>query len=356
MSADIFDGSFAFSIKTHSEIEEISLEKIKLFVQCVLDHVFGSGHKTTIEDFKERLNFACPYCLDSSKDVFKKRGNLFYKNMMFKCFNCGTRESLYAFLKDYQTHCNIDDETLYVLKTYQTSINVQRKRELNFFDKELLKTVAFSRDDLKATFGFIDIKGTEGEKFLNARYQKQLDNFLYYPKTKSIVILNCIDDIILGYQLRSLKQKRYFTYKLSKIYEEANRQVTDSITKMDDISTIFNILQLDFNRPVTVFEGPMDSFLYGNSIAISGAHNILEFEIENMRFWFDNDDTGKRLAMANLKEGHEVFLWKKYLRDMDINTQVKDLNDLVIYSKKNDKLLLPFDRYFSNNKLNMYYV
>jgi len=359
MDSDLFDINFTFSLENLNKNREVlSLDKIKTHIQCVLDQTFVNPNKRKIEDFNSRFNFACPYCGDSTTDSFKKRGNLYFKNMSYKCFNCGIKMSLYSFIKEYKDKCNLNDVDLYAIRNFQSDVdfrNISTVR-LNFLDLDDIRKYSLTKEKLKEYLGFTEINNTNCETFLLNRYQNNNNNFLYQPKTNSLVILNGIDDIIIGYQIRPLKQKKYFTYKLSTIYKECDLDINDSVSKLDNISSIFNILNINFDRNVTVFEGPMDSFLYDNSIALSGAHNVLDFEIENMQYWFDNDETGKKKAISKIKEGNKIFLWKKYLNDNSIMEHIKDLNDLIIYSKNNGIKLLPFDNYFSNNKLNIIHV
>lgn len=347
---------FSFSLSdTFKEKENLTLQKIKIHLQCILDHCFINSNKRKIEEFSSRYNFACPYCGDSTTDNFKKRGNLYFKNMNYKCFNCGVRISLYNLISEYKQYCNLNDEDLYVFKNYQIDIDSHNitNTKINFFDMKHIEKYSFSKEKLKKIFGFIDINNTNAEIFLKNRYHKNFENFLYQPKGNSLIILNAINDIIIGYQIRPLKHKQYYTYKLSTIYSKCGMEINEDVNKLDNISSIFNILNINFDRPLTVFEGPMDCFLYNNSIALAGAHNVLNFEVENMQYWFDNDETGKKKAIDKMKEGSKIFLWRKYLNAVYIDEKIKDLNDLIIYSKLNNIKLIPFDDYFSNDKLNM---
>ena len=47
-----------------------------------------SNEKRRLLESKERLNFACPYCGDSTDSPRKKRGNLYWNNLHFHCYNC----------------------------------------------------------------------------------------------------------------------------------------------------------------------------------------------------------------------------------------------------------------------------
>lgn len=115
----------------------------------------------------------------------------------------------------------------------------------------------------------------------------------------------------------------------------------------------FNILLVNYNLPVTVLEGPMDSFLIKNAIAICGANKHIDMLFKH-RFMFDDDDTGRKNAIKLLESGHEVFLWQKFKRDMNLPYRKKwDMNDVVLYYSAANKKLPSLDPYFSADILDL---
>ena len=121
---------------------------------------------------------------------------------------------------------------------------------------------------------------------------------------------------------------------------------------------IFNIFMIDVNYIVTIFEGPFDAFLFRNSIALSGVHKQLPVNIDQCRFFLDNDETGKKVAMQKIKDDESVFLWKKFLQEKEIKKDIKDLNELVCYYYKHDMEFKYFEleKYFSSSRLDIIYV
>ena len=75
-------------------------EYIKGLVQKILSKEFANVNKRKIVDYVDRFNIACPYCGDS-KNVYKKRGNLYLNRLMFVCFNCDKRTNLDRMCKDF---------------------------------------------------------------------------------------------------------------------------------------------------------------------------------------------------------------------------------------------------------------
>jgi hypothetical protein len=95
---------------------------------------------------------------------------------------------------------------------------------------------------------------------------------------------------------------------------------------------VFNIGTISFNDQITIFEGPMDSWLWPNSVALCSVENKFPFEVENIQYWYDWDNAGRHKHSELLSEGKKVFNWKKFLLDHELPINKKwDLNDLVNY-------------------------
>jgi hypothetical protein len=206
--------------------------------------------------------------------------------------------------------------------------------------------------------------------------------FAYKESTKELYILNLNqNDRVIGYQIRQLdsksKKPRYLTRSLSKIYYEmfgkdlngvverllgemSNGQVyieqedgiENIVANIDKLSGLFNVMNVDMRKPLTIVEGPIDSLGIDNCIALQGATKMNNYfdDIEDVRYLFDNDDVGKKHSITKLKEHKNVFLWDKYLKLIKSYDKVKDINDLMRLDKfKNDV----FDKCFSNNELDI---
>ena len=177
-----------------------------------------------------------------------------------------------------------------------------------------------------------------------------------------IVILNRSGDKLIGMQLRNLKpEKARRIYKFITFQELYNMRYPEE--QLDEIeavsynklSAVFNIMNVDFESPVYVFEGYLDSLFFPNSIALVGLDtDISMFSDENvdMKFVLDNDDAGQRKAKKMIDQNHSVLLWKKLIRDLSkgkgvkfehyLHENAKDINGLVeafddpnIYGTKN---------------------
>ena len=72
---------------------KLDMNYIESKIQNILNREFKDiPQKRVIKRFPtnsnpDRLNFACPICGDSERTLSKKRGNLYFKNMQYICFN-----------------------------------------------------------------------------------------------------------------------------------------------------------------------------------------------------------------------------------------------------------------------------
>ena len=346
-------------------------EKIKVLLKEVVVKSHSSHSKHMIKDMSDRLNLACPYCGDSSRDDSAKRGNLFWSTLQYHCFNCEHHTNIYYLLKDFgiQLPDKMDAITLIdYVKSRKLKVNTSEKFAPFVYEKILELSVEVE-DFSKATGAKpIQIGDWIWFKLKERLLHKKLDNFLFNPKDKRLWILNkSLDGRIIGAQCRRMQGNgsRYLTYDLSKIHEALlNNPIEmedETRQQFNNVSTLFGALRVNFQNPVTIFEGPLDAMFMQNSIALCtvGRDTTKLDYIDSSRYMLDNDDAGLRKSIEKLKTGKQVFMWTKYLKDKKIDKyNIKDLNDLVkvCYNEKIKISLSELDDYFTNDKLDMRYV
>lgn len=365
-----------FSPSLYEDVSKIDKEVIwkKIYdnLKLILAAKFTSKAKRTPIIHKDRIQFACVYCGDSTKNENKKRGNFFFNTMQYHCFNggCGVHMSIYNFMIDKHMIHNFTIAEQNYLKEISFSNSIINLKQIKstlgletYFSDEIQK-LSIEKSFLMTKLNLVEIKGSKIEKYLNDRLQKDFNKLAYDPKSKAIYIFNLTkEDRVIGMQIKTFNKKNpYLTYKITNlhkmlgIFDQKNKEMLE---KMDYLSNIFGIFQVDLNKPITIFEGPFDSFLFPNSIALCSAKNSLPFEIEGSRYFYDNDNTGREYSIKKIIEGKPVFLWKKYLRDnelLEYVSKIKDLNDLLIFMRKNPKKYTKFVNYFSNDKYDMIFI
>lgn len=132
--------------------------------------------------------------------------------------------------------------------------------------------------------------------------------------------------------------------------------------KLNRDSLLFGIERMDIEKPVIVFEGPIDSLFVENGVATMGVSiplNIRELlkELDRVFYVFDNDDAGRDMSVKYLKEAKYVFNWFMFIRDHKLEKyEIKDMNDL--YLAMNRDKPFSFEElkpYFTNNKYSAAY-
>jgi hypothetical protein len=231
-----------------------------------------------------------------------------------------------------------------------------------------VQDLALTEAEFKQVFGAKSIEPGDWIWFqLKERLlHNKADEFLFSPKGNRLWILNRgLEGKIIGAQSRRMKGygSRYLTYDLPKIYEEWQKPLElapEELTKLAKASTLFGIMQVNFQQPVTLFEGPIDAKFMHNSIALATAgRSTEEFdEMATVRYMFDNDVTGKKKMIEKLKRGRAVFMWTKFLADFELDKyNIKDLNDLikVCYQQKSTAWK-QIENYFTSSELDLWYV
>jgi len=374
---------------------ELDFEYIKTKISEVLKNAHSDRRKHGIKDLPDRINFSCPICGDSDKDANKKRANIYKDNPLYLvCFNEGCRSSITRLFRDFKV--DIDPEKKQAIYDYaESNIKFDRKKEIyipSHLDKLMdinIVTDFFNTHPEHQISKFKPIQNNSAA-YQYLKFDRLIDNFenIYEAEfklttrwiEKVIVILNKSGDKLLGFQIRNLKSgdKRLFkVYNFEKIYRILHPdEIIDDLELLsyNKISNFYNILNVDWDRPVTIFEGYLDSIFFPNSIGAIGLNSVdteLSFLFDSdidLQFFFDQDNVGVRKSINFLEKGYKVFLWQKLVEKLISNKsdkyeakkfalKIKDLNKLVQEMKNTDpynKLKLP--RYFSNDIFDKLYL
>lgn len=322
-------------------------------------HFPNNRSKQMITEHHDRISFACPICDDSMSNHTKKRGNFILKGQFanhIKCFNCGYFSGVENFFKRYNV--TMDLSVVNYIADNKNLMQKTEKYEAGFlFDTEYINEVSIDREEFKSFFKVYEIQGTFAQKYLENRLVYDTEKFLYDVKNNALFILNITDTgKILGYQCRSFNKYskvKYMTYKLSRIYQMMGKDSSVVTEDIDALSSVFYACIVDWTKPVTAFEGPIDALLFKNSVGMTGVAKSLNFDIY-MRYWLDKDTAGTKKSVELLNSGVQVFLWTKFMNDYNIPSRKKwDLNDLLIYLREKKIYVKNFNKYFSNSQYDM---
>lgn len=354
--------------------EELSKNDILPFILKILNKRFPNEiDRHFIKDYSNRISFNCPYCGDSDKNKNKTRGNVYFENLGFKCFNCGQVRDLKGLVSDF-----LGDDAIQKLSRFkfETGFFKNNGKNLQYiFDLQGAEKYLFTKEEIFEKYNLTDINNSkEILLFLNKRNVFDKYELFAYSKSENCLYIFNMDSTkkyVLSFIKRrmyeSKKYPKYIIYKLDKIYQDFKRNFDkELLEELNHISIFYNLFEVDFSKTVTITEGFFDSMFIPNSIAQNGAKRILPFDISahTIRFCLDNDKTGQRYQTEYLKNGHSVFLWKKLIKDIEnkykiYNINIKDTNELFVFCKQNNILNFlheNYNSYFSNNKYDLWWI
>lgn len=332
---------------------------IKGVLQEVLNKNFSNKNRQVIIEHHNRLNCACPYCGDG-KSEYKKRFNI-YDNLFAVCFNCDKRTSFERFCKDFSI--SIDpDKKLEIIKYYEEKVSY------NDYKSDIMESSIDLLIDMKdleeavrrnithfTEFGPIIKNGGVYKYLLGRGISEDKHENIYQAKywiTEDkyqwvIISLNRRGDKILGLQVRNLKSgknRMFKIYNYENLLEWVNlvRETpidvdSGEIAMYNKLSYYYNILNLNFSKKVTVFEGYIDSLFYPNSIGLVGVntdYRILESIGLDLQYFFDNDEAGNIKTSEKIRAGYPSFLWNKLFKSVVENKRDKDPYRLMYRIKK----------------------
>ncbi len=371
--------------------EEFDIGNIQNNLQVILNknHKDPEKKRLKIKNYGSRpvIEMACPICGDSHHSSSRKRGNLYLNNLYYICYNCGMRLSYIKFLENFGIYLEPEEK----LKIYKhvdthTKFNIKEDYSMKNLDKilNLEKTFEIYNKRQNDIYNIEPIqKNSAAYQYL--KYERLISNFdnLYqgtYKVTDKwrepvIIILNRNENNLLGFQLRNLKSEKnkriYKIYDFQSIYNYINTELIEDTEAIayNKLSHFYNILNVDFNNVITIFEGYLDSIFFPNSIGTTGVDTDYDFLLENndiqARFFYDNDEVGLKKSIEKINKGYSVFLWKKLFENISkdskksyyLKNNIKDLNDLVkLIKNDNVYTTLKLENYFSIDEFDKIYL
>lgn len=316
---------------------------IKDITQKILNKEFSNTHKRRIVEYNDRFNVACPYCGDSHRNMNAKRGNIYLNRLFYICFNCDKKTTFDKMCKDFNEQ--IDPDKKLEMIQHLDSVMTYSDYEGDFIDAKFDELIDLSElervfnSNLTPISDFEPIKVNGGVyKYLIGRgippeYHSNIYQAKYWKNEDEsewiIAMLNRRANKVLGMQIRNLKsgKRRMFKiYNYENLLEWINIgkdvEVELDINKIviyNKLSYYFNILNVDFEKTITVFEGYLDSLFFPNSIGLVGVNTdnrFLESNELDLRYFFDNDEAGFKKSEEKLKDGYPVFLWRKLFENI----------------------------------------
>jgi len=336
---------------------------IKNIIQKIVNKEFSDPTRRKIVVYQDRINFCAPCCGDSHKNKYAKRGNLYFNNFYYICFNCDKKTTFDKLCKDFNEQ--IDPDKKLEMIQHLDSVMTYSDYEGDFIDAKFDDLIDLSElervfnSNLTPISNFEPIKANGGVyKYLKGRgispdLHKNIYQAKYWKNEDEsewiIVMLNRRADKVLGIQIRNLKSGKRRMFKIYNyenllewinIGKDVNYELDmNKIVVYNKLSYYFNILNVDMLKKITVFEGYLDSLFFPNSIGLVGVNTDSKFLEKNeleIQYFFDNDETGLIKTEEKLKNGFKVFLWKKLFNDLSNKKKTDDHKYLYRISKIKD--------------------
>ena len=293
----------------------------------IIDSKYVTLVSSRLQKFKRvkanLYNFRCPICGDSQKHKNKARGYLYQvkSNTNFKCHNCGASSSLNNFLKQIDPVLHKQ----YTMEKFKEGFAGGRNFVVEEPTFEFSKPVFKKKLDLPRASEvpiankYLIKRGLDPTKFYFADKFKQWVNtqkktFDYVKNDESRIIIPMYDGskTLIGFQGRSLgpNSVKYITVMLN---EEALK-----IYGLDTIKT---------EKPIYIVEGPFDSSLIENSVAMCGSDiDIRTFGWSDYIWVFDNEPRNREIVnriSKTIDRGDKVVIWPAFVEEKDINDMVQ---------------------------------
>ena len=268
------------------------------------------------------FNFRCPICGDSQKHKNKARGYIYplKADMNFKCHNCGASSTLSNFIKtlDPVLYKQYIFEKFKERNTGKGSIFEEPKFEFKkpIFKKKLDLPRA---SDVPIAREYLERRRLNPSKFYFAQKfqewvntQKQTFSNIVKDECRIIIPMYDTNSELIGFQGRSLgpNSVKYITVMLN---EEAPK--------------IYGLDQIKTTKPIYIVEGPFDSTLVENSVAMCGSDiDIRTFGWSDYIWVFDNEPRNREIVnriSKTIDRGDKVVIWPP-------NIEQKDVNDMIL--------------------------
>jgi len=304
----------------------------------LVDSKFITLVSSRLQKFKrvkaDLYNFRCPICGDSQKHKNKARG-YFYQvkvNTNYKCHNCGVSLSLNNFLKQIDPVLH-KQYTMEKFKNGHTGKNfVVDEPKLDFKKPVFKKKLDLPRaSEVPVAKEYLRKRKLDPTKFYFAHKFKEWTNkqkptfdTIHRDESRIIIPLYDTNHNLMGFQGRSLgpNSVKYITVMLT-----------------DDSPKIYGLDKIDETKPIYIIEGPFDSTLVENSVAMCGSDiDIRTFGWSNYIWVYDNEPRNREIVnriSKTIDRGDKVIIWPNEITQKDINDMVLGGHDVLSVLKSN---------------------
>ena len=279
------------------------------------------------EKFKRKKpnlwNFRCPYCGDSQRNKNKARGFVFELkgDLLYKCHNCQISVPFPKLLQDF-------DLELYKEYRMEKFQSPKKSIDMRKVKKVVSTTPVFKRDILSDLTPLDELNNSHParEYILNRGlptealyYTEKFQEWTNHVKPDTFPdIQNDEPRIIIPFKD---KEGNTFGFQGRSLHHTGLRYIT--ILLQEDAPKIFGLNTVDYDRRIYVTEGPLDSLLLRNAVAMAGADvSHQAFDARNCVYVYDNEPRNRQITdriAKHISDGDNVVIWPSNIKEKDIN-------------------------------------
>jgi transcription elongation factor Elf1 len=280
-------------------------------------------------------NFRCPICGDSQSNKNKARGFVFpmknkggQSSLVYKCHNCGASMTLPHLMEKLDPRLYKEYLFEKFAENNTTRIDTKKVRRIvsnkpTFTPKVLDTLTPISKLNnnhpakeylLNRKLPIKDLYYTDQFKQWTNSVKPETFEDTSLDEPRIIIPLNDKEGNTFGYQgrcLSSTSELRYITILLD-----------------DTRSKIFGLDRINFNKTIYITEGPFDSLLLDNAVAMAGSDITDCADLYDRRcvYVYDNEPRNRAITdrMSKLIDtGQYVVIWPPL-----VSEKYKDINDM----------------------------
>lgn len=269
-------------------------------------------------------NFRCFICGDSQKHKNKARGFVFETkgDLLYKCHNCGVSMPIPKLIE------KLDPQLYKEYRLEKFTDGKKKKIDMRKVKRVISSTPTFKKDITSNLTKIEDLNITHPAREYLTNRQLPITALYYTEKFKEwvnttkpdtfpdvkedegriIIPFRTKEGDVFGFQGRSLSNTglRYITILLD-----------------EDQPKIFGLDTIDYENTIYITEGPLDSLLLRNCVAMAGADISLSGILgSNNVYIFDNEPRNREITRRiekHITSGESVVIWPKHIVQKDIN-------------------------------------
>ena len=281
---------------------------------------------TQLERFKQKKptlwNFRCPYCGDSEHNKNKARGFVFQHkgDLLYKCHNCQISVPFPKLLQDLNLN-------LYKEYRLEKFTSPKQKVDMRKVNRVVSQKPMFKTNILSELTPLTNLNKSHPAKEYLLRRKLPIEALYFTEKFKEwtnsvkpdtfqdtstdegriIIPFKDKEGNVFGFQGRSLSNSgiRYITILLQ-----------------EDEPKIFGLDKLNYEDTAYVTEGPFDSMLLVNALAMAGADGSLPSSVLHPVYVYDNEPRNRAITDKiedRINNGDSVVIWPSSVKEKDIN-------------------------------------